>query len=330
MERKRTIEAEAAEWLVRRSEGRQDPAADAAFQAWRDADPRHQGAYVRLQAVDARLARLRAASTGRMEPPAWRRAIARHPLTAAALAACLLMTVALGAALWPGPVDLETAVGEQRRSVLADGSSVELNTATHLAIDLSATLREIHLEQGEALFQVAKDKARPFVVRTPLADVRAVGTAFTVNIDGGDLAVAVSEGVVSIEQAGRELTRVAAGQNFRMTPDGHSQQEEHPVAELERLQSWRSGRLVFAGETLAAAAAAFNRYNHLHIDIPDPSIAALQVGGSFRATDPAGFTDALVQSFPVGVQRQGNRLILTRRQDQSGNKENVQGKNNLE
>lgn len=313
MDQERSIEAEAADWLVRRSEGPRGAAAEASFQQWLAADPRHRGAYLRLQAVDARLARLREGRDRAVRPRfSWSAMGLRRPVAAAALAASLLLTITAGALLWPRDMQLETALGEQRRSVLADGSSVELNTATHLAIDLSPALRQVRLESGEALFQVAKDKARPFIVRTRLGDVRAVGTAFTVNIDSGDLVVAVSEGVVAVERDGQELTRVPAGQSFRLDRDGQSRQEEHAAADIERLQSWRSGRLVFAGETLAMAAAAFNRYNRIHIDIPDPDIAALQVGGSFRATDPVGFADALARSFPLSVRQEGDRLVLNK------------------
>ncbi len=328
MERERSIEANAAYWLVRRSDERERVATEALFRQWLAADLRHQGAYLRLQAVDARLARLRP-GTGAREKAKLRFSASRlrRPL-AGALAACLLLSIGVGGILWPRSVEMETALGEQRRSVLADGSSVELNTATHLLIDLSPALRVVRLESGEALFQVAKDKSRPFVVRTPLADVRAVGTAFTVNIEGGDLLVAVSEGVVSVERTGKELARVPAGQSFRLAPDGQSRQEEHPAAEIERLQSWRSGWLVFSGETLAAATATFNRYNRLQIDIPDQEIAALQVGGSFRATDPVGFTEALARSFSLSVHKQGERLVLGARQGQNATDRSKGAENN--
>ena len=94
-----------------------------------------------------------------------------------------------------------TDIGEQYRTALADGSLVELNTATRVAVDLTPEERDIHLRKGEAVFEVAKDPSRPFVVKTPLADVRAIGTVFAVRTENG-LEVAVSEGVVSVERDG--------------------------------------------------------------------------------------------------------------------------------
>ena len=77
---------------------------------------------------------------------------------------------------------LATAVGQQRTVTLADGSIVALNTNTIVETDLNHRLRQIYLRKGEAHFQVAHDRSRPFLVHAGDAVVRAVGTAFEVRL----------------------------------------------------------------------------------------------------------------------------------------------------
>jgi transmembrane sensor len=290
------IEAAAARWLARRDAGPLDAAEAAAFEDWCAGDPRRLGAYVRLEAVAARMQRAGALNgmPAKAPPRAW-----FYP--AAGIAAALAL------ALWPasGVIDdflrterYATDIGEQYRTALPDGSLVELNTATKVAVDLTPEQRDIRLAKGEAVFEVAKDPKRPFVVKTPLGDVRAIGTVFAVRSENG-LEVAVSEGVVAVERDGKVLARVAAGETFALSRSGDV--------------AWREGKVAFAGETLAEAVAELNRYNKSKVEIADPEVASIHVGGYFRATDPAGFARALEKSFPVVAEMDGDDIVLKAR-----------------
>ena len=79
-----------------------------------------------------------------------------------------------------------TGSGEERTVTLEDASRIELNTRTRLQVRYSKGLRQVYLLEGQALFQVAKDSSRPFVVRTDSAQVRAVGTEFDVYRHGAE------------------------------------------------------------------------------------------------------------------------------------------------
>jgi transmembrane sensor len=304
------IEAAAARWLARHDAGPLSDAEAKAFDEWCAADPRRLGAYVRLEAVGARLARA-GALTG-MPARAPRRSWA-YP--AVGIAAALMLAV------WPAATVVgdflntqrfSTDVGEQYRAALTDGSLVELNTATRVSVELKPEAREIRLRQGEAVFEVAKDPQRPFIVRTPLGDVRAVGTVFSVRTENG-LEVAVSEGVVAVERDGKVLAHVSAGQTFSLSASGAVRQEEGQEGRIGREMAWREGKIAFAGETLGEAVAELNRYNRQKVEIADPSVAAIHVGGYFRATDPQGFAAALEKSFPVIAQTEGDAIVLRAR-----------------
>lgn len=307
METAERIEAAAAAWLARHDAGPLDAAETAAFEDWCAGDPRRLGAYVRLEAVGARLARAGALSGMPANAPrrAW-----YYP--AAGIAAALVLAV------WPASGVIQdflrteryaTDVGEQYRTALSDGSLVELNTATKVAVDLRPEQRHVRLTKGEAVFEVAKDARRPFIVRTPLGDIRAIGTVFAVRSENA-LEVAVSEGVVTIERNGKVVARVAAGETCSLSASGDVRHEDNQAPRIARELAWREGKVAFAGETLAEAVAELNRYNRNKLEIADPEVASIHVGGYFRATDPAGFARALEKSFPVVAEIEGDDIIL--------------------
>lgn len=342
MENGRTIEAIAAEWWARRAAGPLSASELAAFERWCASDPRCRGAYLRLEAVNVRLAQLVASGAFRppveeappvrpaIRPPLTHPPVARSPggmgrgparwswSSVGTVAALLALAVAISGDIIrrkDPTLDLATRVGELHRTTLADGSTVELNTATRLEVTLRPDIREISLERGETLFEVAKDKKRPFVIHTPLADVRAVGTAFLVRSDRNHLEVGVRQGVVAIEHGGREIARVSAGQTFDLDPDGKAVRQDRQMATIDRQLAWRDGVLAFAGEPLSEVAAQFNRYNRVKIRIASARIGALHIGGRFKSTDPEGFAAALPQDFAIASHRDGDVIVLDDRLD---------------
>lgn len=349
MENGRTIEAIAAEWWARRAAGPLSASESAAFEHWCASDLRCRGAYLRLEAVNARITHLVASGalwpSVDAPPPPVPPHVASPPVASppvasppeayppgvgdgrwswssiGTIAALVALAVAISGDIIrreDPTLDLATRVGELHRTTLADGSTVELNTATRLEVTLRPGIREISLERGETLFEVAKDKKRPFVIHTPLADVRAVGTAFLVRSDQSRLEVAVRQGVVAIEHDGREIARVSAGQTFALDPDGKTVRQDRQMDAIDRQLAWRDGVLAFAGEPLSEVAEQFNRYNRVKIRIGNPRIGALHIGGRFKSTDPEGFAAALPQDFAVASRRDGDAIILDDRRPPVG------------
>src|SRR5690606_2011811 len=161
-----------------------------------------------------------------------------------------------------------TRLGEVKVTPLADGSVMTLNTASRVVVTFSDTQRSIRLLEGEALFDVARDAARPFVVAAGEARVRAVGTSFMVRrLGDAPVQVLVREGIVEVSRNAGNATpgpvRVAANTRAVESSSSVTPVAAMPVepAVIRRELAWREGRIAFQGETLGQAAAQFSRYS---------------------------------------------------------------------
>jgi transmembrane sensor len=193
-----------------------------------------------------------------------------------------------------------THVGEFHRVLLEDGSSIQLNTDTEVRVRYSARYRHVDLMRGEALFQVAKNKAKPFDVEAGETTVRAVGTAFSVRLHEAGanerVDVVVSEGRIAINPPSTQTYpagSVATVRNGRV--DATMAEEDDITSKL----AWTTGRLMFQGEKLSDVVDELNRYNQRKLQVTDPDIAELRIGGTFQATDPDGFARALGATFGI-------------------------------
>ena len=194
-----------------------------------------------------------------------------------------------------------TGKGETKVVALKDGSVVTLNTASEIHVNYSETLRSVELIQGEALFDVAKNKTRPFVVTAGDTNVRAVGTSFTVRrLEAAPIQVLVREGVVEVFKPAIDAApiRLAANSMAEAPQDIAAVIAARPVplAQLHRQLAWQKGQLAFEGETLAQAASEFARYSDTRIVIDDPALAREEIAGLFKATDPVGFAQTIAIS----------------------------------
>lgn len=227
------IRNEATEWLLRFSEGEVDYAGREEFNYWLRTSPEHVRAYLRISAfwqeaghidgktgprdIDALISQ--AKQEGNIFPLAFGphpndRAAGRHVSLSEeipgaqggyaarrffAIAATLLVAIgAVGAHQYLTRNVYETDIGEQRTINLADGSTLILNADSRVKVRYSETERTIDLEEGQALFKVARNPSRPFVVRSGDASVRAVGTQFDVYRKSTGTTVTVVEGKVAV------------------------------------------------------------------------------------------------------------------------------------
>jgi transmembrane sensor len=286
-----TIDQAAYAWIARLDREGASPDLVSELDAWLAGDPRRRGAYLRAEAIWSKLDRAALAASAPSEAEARPRPrVSRRGLigAGAALAAGL-------AGVWVvsrGQV-LATAVGERRHLALADGSTVDVNTASRLQVTMQRHLRRIRLAAGEAWFQVEKDASRPFVVEAGRVRVQAVGTAFAVRRLEDGAEVYVTEGVVEswVADQPASRTRIAAGQTVRMMEAATvpSVVVSAPAGVIDRKLAWRGGRIEFDGETLAEAIADFNRYNARKLRLGAPELAGRRLQGVFHSDDPEGF-----------------------------------------
>jgi transmembrane sensor len=261
----------------------------------------------------------------------------RGPRVWLAVAASMLIAVGVGTyfAIAPTGERYSTPIGGIASVPLPDGSSVTLNTASEVRVELTPNERHIRLDKGEAFFEVAKDPSRPFIVQVGTKRVIAVGTKFSVRRDGDDVRVAVTEGKVEVTD-----TRGSSAQHSRSSPSvggegsggGSLHQgevfltpgniasadkagivvEDRPLAEVVDNLSWRQGYLTFHETSLADAVAEFNRYNTHQIAVVDPKVAAIRISGTFRAVNYRAFVQVLDAGFAIQAHTNQDTTTLTK------------------
>jgi transmembrane sensor len=301
------IDAVAAQWAARMEAGAMAASEQATLDDWLAGDSRRQGALWRARAVLAVMVdQTPDATTKRASEKPGRRILLGGFGLAAAVAAGVVLTPMISRQRY------RTLVGEIRRVPLSDGSMAAINTDTTLDVRFEKSERAVTLDRGEAWFQVAKDRARPFVVAAGDIRVQAVGTAFSVRRRAAGAEVRVTEGVVEVwsdKGAIGQRRRVVAGEQvFVSDQAGASSPVKRPL-EMDRALSWRDGQIVLDGDTIAAAAAEFNRYNTRKIVIVDPDLEGRTVVGWFRTNEPESFAEAVGIAHGAGV-KVGDDVIM--------------------
>ncbi len=210
-----------------------------------------------------------------------------------------------------------TQLGEQESVVLADGTSVTLNTDSEIEVVYSIDKRDVYLKKGEAHFDVASDASKPFSVRTHEGIVRAVGTEFSVRLAPEAVEVIVSEGRVellpnltfddvptnSAIAVAKEKLELAAGDTARFVNTRAELLLPLSETELNRKLSWRRGLLAFAGDPLREVVDEVSRYTDVEIVFVDSDLEQLPIGGYFKAGEVEGLLEAVEQTFDVEVDR---------------------------
>lgn len=319
------IDQAAAEWVAKVDRGLSTEE-QFDLDAWLDADPRRTGAFGRLRAIALRTERAVALGPD-FQPSNFTRSPSAKPsrrglligggAVAAGVAASLLARLSLL------HDRLQTRKGEVRQFALKDGSVVTLNTSSAVALSFSQHLRKVRLLGGEALFDVAHDKARPFVVLAGATSIRAIGTSFTVrHLPDEAVQVLVSDGVVEVSRTDAtppRPMRVSAGMRAVSTANGSAGAAMALSAtavsetELHRALAWREGHLAFEGETLAAAANEFARYSDTRIVVEDPALAREEIAGLYQATDPVGFAQSVASSLDAQTEVSEGKVRIFRR-----------------
>ena len=317
------IDCEAADWAARIDRDPLTPEQERAFQDWLHADVRSAGAFCRMRAVALTTERARALGPD-FDPAAFEPAaeiippVARRRMlqVGGAIAASALIGVGGTWQLLRHRGRFSTGKGETKVVALKDGSVVTLNTASEKLVTYSDDQRGVELIRGEALFDVAKNKARAFVVGAGDTSVRVVGTSFTVRrFDAAPIQVLVREGIVEVfKPAARSKPVRISANTLAVAPldDADIAARPVPAAQLHRAMAWQGGQIAFEGETLAQAVAEFSRYSDTRIVIDDPALAKEEIAGLFKATDPVGFANTIAISLNAHVSVGEGEVRLTR------------------
>ena len=251
------------------------------------------------------------------------------------LAAAVLLAVATGVLTKTFLVTtdedqfLETALGDQRTFVLRDGSSVTLNSGSRILVDFDSLGRRILLDFGEIFLEVANDPERTLTIRAGDHVVTALGTKFSVHLSGHRLEIAVAEGRVAVSDDDIRFPRrtesparfeagsliLDAGSVATFEQDRQTVKQDS-IDEVERLQSWRSGRVRFEDQTLMEVMSEVNRYSRVKVLIEDSAIADLRISAvlNLDQVEMTGQVELLLSSLedihPIKIVRHPDRFVL--------------------
>jgi transmembrane sensor len=326
--------AEASAWLARLG-GEVTAEEGARFDEWLEAAPDNKAAYRQvaglMSAFEARAGDVLAALDA-LEAPAPARPLAARALAAdgprrratawrwAGPAGGLLLAAGLAVAVLPsmlaGPASVTTYVtgkGEHRRDLrLADGSMVDLDAGTRLTVAISGRERRVTLTEGQAIFNVAHDSARPFLVASGDRLVRDIGTQFDVKRAPGQLTVTVATGRVSVGPTVAPGRTVELGPGQRLTLDDAGQGQLTAIDPAETF-SWRAGRLVYRGAPLSDVVADLNRQFVEQTVIADPELARTPITGVIVLDNPRAVMSRLALMLPIRAVPSDKGLVLLRK-----------------
>lgn len=291
----------AAEWFVQLSAENATTAQLEAWLQWREADPEHERAWQRTQALMQKFGGLEADSSmavlDRPRSPARRKAIKHLVLMLTVGGAAV---VATRQQVWEtATADYRTAVGEQRSLTLDDGTALVLDTATALDVRFDAEQRLLVLHAGTVMIETGhrpQDAARPFRVRTAQGMMTALGTRFSVRSDDGKSQLNVFDGAVEIRINNSRVRSVT----LRAGEGAHFGAEhiELPYRTEAAAEAWANGVLFADAMRLEDFAAELSRYRHGRLAC-DAAVADLRITGSFPLRDTEAVLQAVTESLPV-------------------------------
>ncbi|MEM1396001.1 MAG: FecR domain-containing protein [Pseudomonadota bacterium] len=344
----KSIRRTAHDWQVRLGDFDISDEERTAFEAWKNADPRHEDAYERAAAISTAIGQLsRKDLDPDLAPLASRnRFVAlssaaagilrakQLQLTAAVVASATIVALSLPSILKildarvevvaDIPTTFASAIGKSREITLDDGTSMTLGAASEISVSISPNARDLKLLRGAAFFDVASDPSRPFTVTADRLTAKALGTQFDVRRSGGVTRVAVAEGRVEvgfpvlsngapIGVVSRRL--ISAGAQIAAT-DSDGLQSTVSI-DAARVGEWRSDRLIYETATLAELVADANRYTEATVDFAPGSefVAAYKISGAFNGRDIDGMLTTLEAIHPVEIDRSQPDIIRIKAKD---------------
>lgn len=266
--------------------------------------------------------------------PSWSRA----RLSAVTISAAAVIALIVGVLYWHFPDPMmetngffATAIGDQTSTTLSDGTVISLNTNTQIRAAYDGNFRDIYLLQGEAHFSVARNDGLPFRVFAGIGRIDAVGTAFSVHLRGDLIDVAVTEGLVELastsglpdiateDVSANRLGTLVAGQTATIARQPDPQANSIATLsglrivedrDMSRIMSWRDGVLIFSGETLEDVVNEISRYTTVSIELADPDIRSLRIGGRFPVGETDTMLTALEYDFGLRVTRMSSSHVV--------------------
>lgn len=277
-----------------------------AWQQWLNSHPLHQQAWQRVEQIHTRFHTVDSAVASSV--------LSRQGTERRHLLKLLALMTLLGGGAYSVPwetyaADYRTAKGENRRWVLAEGLTLNLNTDSALTrYDQDGKIVALRLLKGECLLESAV--AYPLTFSTPQGILTLNSHCrFDVRSETGESTLAVFQGDVLLRptKQSQASVRVSAGQQVTFT-DAVSQPPQ-PVEGFR--QSWLDGVVLADNMRLDTLMREYARYRNGYFSLDDKA-AALRISGVFPLQDDARFFSALTRTLPIIAERRFSWWITLR------------------
>ncbi|MGE7815435.1 FecR domain-containing protein [Pseudomonas sivasensis] len=290
----RDVARAAAQWLALLESGAATERDHAALQHWRDSHPQHEQTWQKAQSLRQRFSALpqalAMASLDRPQPG--RRAVLKRALgVAALLPTAWLISRQLPIDTWRA--DLRTATGERKRLPLADGASLQLNTAT--AVDVDMAQRRVSLVDGELALTVPG--AAAMTVQTRYGQLLVSHADVCIRQLASGCLVSVLKGTVQVRDLSGQMATLQAGQQAPLKAGGLGARALFDVLQL----GWRDGVLTAQNQPLGDFLRELERYRPGVLRW-EPRLETLRVTGSFRLDDTDRIINLLASTLALDVQ----------------------------
>jgi transmembrane sensor len=271
----------AIKWFVRMRAGTLSSEERTSFETWLASDEANAAAFEDILHMYGHLAGMRPSRRAKWGlRPSRRSSVAGATIIALGCLALFISIEELSSLLWS---DYYAGVGERRLVTLDDGSRVQLDSRSSIAIHYGAAERRLTLLNGEAWFEVVPDATRPFIVEAGGGTVTALGTAFDVALEKDGARVTVTNHRVMVSSAS-EAVVVKEGQQ---TVFGQRLAPQRPsTVDAESVTAWRRGKLIVEKQPLGDVIASLGRYRRGLVYCIEAATCARRVTGVFGVDDP--------------------------------------------
>ncbi|WP_109317163.1 FecR family protein [Pseudovibrio ascidiaceicola] len=300
-----SAEDAAISWFILLEEYPEDLKLWEEFDDWFLQDLTHQEAWLKVSQTSEVLGQLELSSTeqgskqARAVEPAFatQNFFARSKMAFAAgfsflLLLCIGLTVPQHLVVW-FYADHKTEVAQTKEVELEDGSTIYLSAYSAIDLDFTDEERKVSLLRGEALFNVVRDKERPFVVTSGDTTTKVLGTRFNVNKGLSTVSVGVEHGHVQV--AGNpdvnEVIELRDADWARVHEDGHPDIRSRNA---EYIAAWQRGKLYIDDQSFEEVLFLLRRFMKTPVLVLDPRLNSKRVTGVFDLSKPRQSLNAIV------------------------------------
>ena len=203
----------------------------------------------------------------------------------------------------------QTAKGQTVKLTLKDGSLVQINTETDISVADFLGIRKIWLNSGEAWFAVTHNPESSFEVYTPQGKLRDIGTRFNVFAEQTQTTLTVEQGEVEVETLTSQRLNFTENQQAVFDQQGGLLRKDH--IDTAKFTAWRTGILIFQGQTLAQVLDQISRYHQVTFLVQDSKLKFKTISGRFSTTDLLGTLHTLSVGMNIKIsQYQPGRFLI--------------------